>query len=96
MHITIGSIKLTVLALGATGALVIAGCGNTAGHQAGAGGYGASPAPPAQTAPANQTTSSSPATKPASSAPASAIPQKNGGDHDADNNGAPSDGDGNQ
>ncbi len=97
MHITIGSIKLTVLALGATGALVIAGCGNTASHQAGAGGYGASPAPPAQTAPAKQTTSSVPAAaKPAASAPASAIPQKDGGDHDADNNGAPSDGDGNQ
>ena len=29
-------------------------------------------------------------------APASGIPQHNGGDHDTDNNGAPSDGDGNQ
>ncbi|MGI8411046.1 MAG: hypothetical protein ACR2QA_00815 [Solirubrobacteraceae bacterium] len=96
MRVTIGSMKLAVLALGATGALAIAGCGNTAAHQAGAGGYGASSPPAAHTAPATQTTSSVPATKPASDASASAIPQHNGGDHDADNNGAPSDGDGNQ
>jgi predicted lipoprotein with Yx(FWY)xxD motif len=45
------------------------------------------PAPPATTPPAP------PATAPAQ--PANPIPQGNGGDHDADNNGGPSDGDGN-
>jgi hypothetical protein len=35
------------------------------------------------------------AAKPSSGAAASGIPQHNGGDHDADNNGGPSDGDGN-
>jgi hypothetical protein len=47
-------------------------------------------ASPAATAPA------SPATKPAAPAsPSNPIPQGNGGDQDADNNGGPSDGDGN-
>ena len=45
------------------------------------------PAPPVTTAPAP------PSTAPA--APANPIPQGNGGDQDADNNGGPSDGDGN-
>ena len=45
------------------------------------------PAPPATTPPAP------PATAPAHTA--NPIPQGNGGDHDADNNGGPSDGDGN-
>jgi hypothetical protein len=43
--------------------------------------------PPATTAPAPATT--------APASPANPIPQGNGGDHDPDNNGAPSDGDGN-
>ena len=59
------------------------------------------PSPPATTAPAPATTAPAPATTtpaPATTAPASPanpIPQGNGGDHDPDNNGAPSDGDGN-
>ena len=58
--------------------------------------------PPATTAPAQATT---PASPPATTAPAQAttapappanpIPQANGGDHDPDNHGGPSDGDGN-
>ena len=48
------------------------------------------PASPATTAPA------SPATKPtAPASPSNPIPQGNSGDQDADNNGGPSDGDGN-
>jgi hypothetical protein len=43
--------------------------------------------PPATTAPAPATT--------APSTPSNPIPQGNGGDHDPDNNGGPSDGDGN-
>ena len=43
--------------------------------------------PPATTAPAPATTAPAP--------PANPIPQGNGGDHDPDNNGGPSDGDGN-
>ena len=49
------------------------------------------PSPPAVTAPAPATSAPAPAT----TAPANPIPQGNGGDHDPDNNGAPSDGDGN-
>jgi hypothetical protein len=52
-------------------------------------------APPATTPPAPPTTTppAPPTTAPAHTA--NPIPQGNGGDHDADNNGGPSDGDGN-
>jgi predicted lipoprotein with Yx(FWY)xxD motif len=55
----------------------------------------APPAPPATAPPAPPATAppAPPATAPAQ--PANPIPQGNGGDHDADNNGGPSDGDGN-
>jgi 2-oxoglutarate dehydrogenase E2 component (dihydrolipoamide succinyltransferase) len=53
----------------------------------------AAPAPPATAAPAPATAAPAPATAPASHA--NPIPQGNGGDQDADNNGGPSDGDGN-
>jgi hypothetical protein len=49
---------------------------------------------PATTAPAPATTAPAPATT-APAPPANPIPQGNGGDHDPDNNGGPSDGDGN-
>jgi hypothetical protein len=55
------------------------------------------PPPPATTPPPPATTPAAPAAPPAT-APAhtaNPIPQGNGGDHDADNNGGPSDGDGN-
>src|SRR5580692_1249716 len=48
--------------------------------------------PPATSAPA--TTAPAPVTT-APASPANPIPQGNGGDHDPDNNGGPSDGDGN-
>ena len=51
------------------------------------------PAPPATPAPA--TTAPAPPTTTAPTPPANPIPQGNGGDQDPDNNGAPSDGDGN-
>ena len=51
------------------------------------------PAPPT-TAPAPPTTAPAPPTT-APASPANPIPQGNGGDHDPDNNGGPSDGDGN-
>jgi hypothetical protein len=70
--------------------LFIAGCGaSSAGSSAGSargGGYGA-PASSPQVAAGGD--ARAPTTR------AGAIPQDNGGDHDADNNGGPSDGDGN-
>jgi hypothetical protein len=56
------------------------------------------PASPATTPPASPATTApaSPATKPtAPASPSNPIPQGNSGDQDADNNGGPSDGDGN-
>jgi|HubBroStandDraft_6_1064221.scaffolds.fasta_scaffold646819_2 hypothetical protein len=53
--------------------------------------------PPATSAPATNapaTTAPAPVTT-APASPANPIPQGNGGDHDPDNNGGPSDGDGN-
>ena len=52
------------------------------------------PVPPSTTAPAAATTAPAPPTT-APASPANPIPQGNGGDHDPDNNGGPSDGDGN-
>ena len=49
--------------------------------------------PPPATAPPTTSTPAAPTTSAPSTAP-SGIPQGNGGDHDADNNGGPSDGDG--
>ena len=51
------------------------------------------PAPPATTPPAPPVTT--PPAPPVTTPPANPIPQGNGGDQDADNNGGPSDGDGN-
>jgi hypothetical protein len=48
-----------------------------------------SPSTPGNSGPGTSTTSSSSAPTPSCT-----IPQNNGGDHDADNNGGPSDGDG--
>jgi hypothetical protein len=81
-------------------AVLAAGCGTavTAQH---AGARPAAAAQPSHSAPAHApvtTPASPPATTapaPATTAPANPIPQGNGGDHDPDNNGAPSDGDGN-
>jgi hypothetical protein len=68
-------------------AIVIAGCGGQASN---ASKPAAKPAASAASMPASK-----PA-KPAAPAPsASGIPQHNGGDQDSDNNGGPSDGDGN-
>jgi hypothetical protein len=55
---------------------------------------GGSAAHPAAPAPANSHAPSAPAHA-APAHTANPIPQGNGGDHDADNNGGPSDGDGN-
>jgi hypothetical protein len=91
-------------------AVLAAGCGTAAtAHRAGAKPAAAAqphhsaathapvttPAsPPATTAPAPSATGPAPATT-APASPANPIPQGNGGDHDPDNNGGPSDGDGN-
>jgi hypothetical protein len=69
-------------------ALLIAGCGSTYGSSKPSQGP-ASSAPPAVTG-AGASTPSSPTT-----VETNGIPQSNGGDQDADNNGGPSDGDGN-
>jgi hypothetical protein len=97
-----------LLSLGAVGlALVVAGCGSATGSSVSPVGYRAPGARPTPAAPA--TTVSTPVVaaarspKPVSkspvaatvTSPAHAIPQQNGGDGDPDNNGAPSDGDGN-
>jgi hypothetical protein len=70
-------------------ALGVAGCGGgTTSHTKAASGTAITTTP---------TTSRSPVTTPSQSAPSPAttgIPQGNGGDQDADNNGGPSDGDG--
>jgi|SRR5947209_7684100 len=88
-------------------ALVVAGCGGTTSHSNPAP-YGKSTgqtqtqAPRQAKASKTQTQAQAPgttkATTPSSASPApatSGIPQGNGGDQDADNNGGPSDGDGN-
>src|SRR5580700_7412184 len=51
--------------------------------------------PPATTAPATTAPATTAPATTAPSSPANPIPQGNGGDHDPDNNGGPSDGDGN-
>jgi hypothetical protein len=68
-------------------AVVIAGCGGSS--------YGSSPAPTSSSAPAAGG-SGEPAEPSTQGAGTAGIPQHNGGDRDADNNGGPSDGDGNQ
>jgi hypothetical protein len=80
MHITAGRLKAALLALGASAALAAAGCGGGAAHHAAAGSGGGAPA-------------RTNAVKPPAAVPG--IPQHDGGDHDADNNGGPTDGDGN-
>ena len=89
-------------------ALLIAGCGSTYGssQSAGHGRTTTAPSTPkaasaasARSAP-RPTRSTSPSTSTSSARPpamaeSTGIPQANGGDHDADNNGGPSDGDGN-
>ena len=67
------------LAVAGVATIVLAACGPTA---SGSSSHQQSPAP-----------THAPTTAPAHSA--NPIPQGNGGDHDADNNGGPSDGDGN-
>ena len=84
-------------------AVLAAGCGTavTAQHAAAGGHQHRAPIHATVTAPASPAiTPASPAITPASPAiapasPANPIPQGNGGDQDADNNGGPSDGDGN-
>jgi len=70
---------LLALAVAGVATIVLAACGPTA---SGSSSHQQSPAP-----------THAPTTAPAHSA--NPIPQGNGGDHDADNNGGPSDGDGN-
>jgi hypothetical protein len=75
-----------LLATGAVGlALVIAGCGGSSNAPKHAAAMSGTPAASSATAPA----------KPAANSATAGIPQHNGGDQDADNNGGPSDGDGN-
>jgi hypothetical protein len=90
MRTRIQKVRLTLPALLAVGAttLAIAGCGG--GGSGGGGGYGAAgsgASRPSATTTHRSSTSAPPPTS-------AGIPQHNGGDMDADNNGAPSDGDG--
>jgi len=79
-----GARPLQAVALVAViGAIAVAGCGG------GSSSHAAKPAP-SMGSPSSTGASSSKASAP----PASAIPQHGGGDHDADNSGGPSDGDG--
>jgi hypothetical protein len=95
-----GAALLAVLAAGCGTAVTAQHAGAQPHHSASAHAPVTTPAsPPATTAPAPATTPASPpattAPAPATTAPANPIPQGNGGDHDPDNNGGPSDGDGN-
>lgn len=81
----------------------LAGCGGTAVAAHSSGGKPTAPAvmhsryaapAPSATKPATQHPATPPAARP-SPTRANPIPQGNGGDHDADNSGGPSDGDGN-
>jgi hypothetical protein len=65
--------------------LVIAGCGGSSSAPSHAAAGHSAPAVGSAAVPAN----------PAASSATAGIPQSNGGDQDADNNGGPSDGDGN-
>jgi hypothetical protein len=86
-----GSVTSRLSALLATAsvvvALLVAGCGGTNSHSS------AANAPSGSTAGAT-TAGSAPTASPKKGSTAG-IPQGNGGDQDADNNGGPSDGDGN-
>jgi hypothetical protein len=84
-HVVLSRKWSAVLASGAVGlALAIAGCG----------GSGNPPHSPSAGSGAPITTTAPPTKSPAASTPTAGIPQHNGGDQDADNNGGPSDGDG--
>jgi hypothetical protein len=87
------------LAAGGIGlALVIAGCGSTYGSNESRGSSVTPPATHATNALSAPTSPSMTTGAPASPAPTAegvGIPQNGGGDHDSDNNGGPSDGDGN-
>ncbi len=72
-------------------AALAAGCGNAVAAQHTAPKPAASARQHHQPAPTHTLVTTPPATTP----PANPIPQGNGGDQDADNNGGPSDGDGN-
>ena len=91
-----GAALLAVLAAGCGTAVTAQHAAAQPHHSAAAHAPVTTPAsPPATTAPA---TTAPATTAPATTAPASPanpIPQGNGGDHDPDNNGGPSDGDGN-
>jgi hypothetical protein len=87
-------LMVAAAALLAAAAIAAAGCG---------GGYGSSPAPAGSASPAPSAqdkadgdTDGGHGASDVQAAPSSSagIPQNNGGDHDADNNGGPSDGDG--
>jgi hypothetical protein len=84
-------IKHRLSALLATGfvglALVVAGCGSATGKS--------SHAPAHHSAPTSATSGHHAPPASASSGATAGIPQGNGGDQDPDNNGGPSDGDGN-
>lgn len=73
-------------------ALVVAGCGGTTSHSHAAS-TGKSTAQGQTQAPG--TTNATTPSSASSTSATSGIPQGNGGDQDADNNGGPSDGDGN-
>ena len=71
-----------------------AGCSSSSSSKTnpGSGGGSTTVAPATTVAPTATTLAPAATTQP--SAPPCTIPQNNGGDHDSDNNGAPSDGDG--
>jgi hypothetical protein len=80
--IRIRSIRVGLAALGL--AVVLTACGNSASP--------ASNSSPSTTSSPQSTTSPTSSTAPSTTV--CTIPQNNGGDHDADNNGGPNDGDG--
>jgi hypothetical protein len=89
MRTRIKNVRLALPALLAVGAIAatVAGCGGS-GYRA----VGSGASHPTTSSATHQTAPSAPAAASASAG----IPQHNGGDMDLDNNGGPSDGDGNQ
>jgi hypothetical protein len=89
MRTRVKNVRVVLPAMLASGAIAaaIAGCGGGIGGHSGAGSDASHSRPSATHAMAQRGTPS---------AAAAGIPQHNGGDMDIDNNGGPSDGDGNQ
>ena len=76
-------------------ALALAGCGSSSSPSSSSSTPASTPAAPTSSTTSTPSTPSTTSSTSSTSPSAAGIPQNNEGDHDTDNNGAPSDGDGN-